>query len=370
MASIISVGTNIYRLRKEARLTQDELASFLGVTKASVSKWETGQSYPDIELLPKIATYFGITVDTLIGYEPQMSRENIKRECARLREAFANDSYAEAHEKCQQLIRDYYSCYPLLTQIVLLYLNHLDLAEPAELELLADEAIELCHRIRRNSESSTDVKLAEAVEASFLLVTGNPRAAVQALGEEPDVDIGADLLLANAYSALGMVDDADKVLQGALFQSLVLGLNRLAQLGIIYVGDPAKLDTTHRYAVSLIDSFELEDVYVNAGAIHLSFAMAYVMAGNVERTLDCLEDYERAVRGIEFPIELHGNEYFDKIQAWLEDINVIGTSTPREDALNKLSLVESVTKNPAFATLADEPRFKRIVKSLEALVRQ
>ena len=63
MTPVISVGNNIYRLRKEARLTQEDLASYLGVTKASVSKWETGQSYPDIELLPKM---FIITFSILV----------------------------------------------------------------------------------------------------------------------------------------------------------------------------------------------------------------------------------------------------------------------------------------------------------------
>ena len=58
MTPSVSIGANIYRLRKEARLTQDGSASCLGATKDSVSKWETGQSYPDIELLPGIATYF------------------------------------------------------------------------------------------------------------------------------------------------------------------------------------------------------------------------------------------------------------------------------------------------------------------------
>ena len=70
MKSAITLGANINRMRKEAHLTQDDLASFLGVTKASVSKWETGQSYPDLELLPKIATYFDTTIDVLVGYEP------------------------------------------------------------------------------------------------------------------------------------------------------------------------------------------------------------------------------------------------------------------------------------------------------------
>ena len=369
MASVISVGANIYRLRKEARLTQDDLASYLGVTKASVSKWETGQSYPDIELLPRIATYFDTTVDKLMGYEPQMSRSGIKRECARLRTAFANEPFAQAHAQCQELVRDYYSCYPLLAQIAMMYLNHMDLAEEPERKKLAEEAVGLCHRIRRNSESSADVKLAEVIEASFLLATGNPQAAIEALGEMPDFDMGSDLLLANAYSATGQVDEADKALQGSLVQSLTLSLNRLAQLAMLWAGNPGKLDIAHNRAVALIDAFEMEELYVNTVGIHLSFAMAYIMSGNAPRALDCLEDYERAARKLSFPIELHGDAFFDKAEAWVEEINTLGKEAPREEALIKKSLVDGVAANPMFATLADDPRFKRIVKSLKAIVR-
>ena len=51
-------GENIIRLRKDKGVTQEKMADFLGVTKASVSKWETKQSMPDISLLPIIASYF------------------------------------------------------------------------------------------------------------------------------------------------------------------------------------------------------------------------------------------------------------------------------------------------------------------------
>ena len=84
MEAGISIARNIARMRKENALTQEDLATFLGVTKASVSKWETGQSYPDIELLPRIATYFGMSIDDLVGYDPQMSRREIRATCARL----------------------------------------------------------------------------------------------------------------------------------------------------------------------------------------------------------------------------------------------------------------------------------------------
>lgn len=71
----LRLSENIAFMRKKAGITQDELATFLGVTKASVSKWETGQSMPDILLLPELATYFDVSVDELLGYEPQLSKE-------------------------------------------------------------------------------------------------------------------------------------------------------------------------------------------------------------------------------------------------------------------------------------------------------
>ena len=141
MKSAITIGANISKLRKDAHLTQDDLATYLGVTKASVSKWETGQSYPDIELLPKIATHFNTTVDALIGYEPQLDRASIRRECARLRTAFATEPFEQAHAQCQELVRDYYSCYPLLAQIAALYLNHMNLVEGPERSALAEEGV-------------------------------------------------------------------------------------------------------------------------------------------------------------------------------------------------------------------------------------
>ncbi len=63
------IGENIKRLRRERNLTQEELAAHLGISFQSVSKWERGDGYPDITLLPAIAHYFHISVDELIGTE-------------------------------------------------------------------------------------------------------------------------------------------------------------------------------------------------------------------------------------------------------------------------------------------------------------
>lgn len=63
----IEVGRKIYELRKSKDMTQEELASQMGVSIAAVSKWETGNSIPDVFMLCAIADYFNVSTDELLG---------------------------------------------------------------------------------------------------------------------------------------------------------------------------------------------------------------------------------------------------------------------------------------------------------------
>lgn len=61
------IGENIKRLRRERDLTQEEMASHLGISFQSISKWERGEGYPDITMLLPLANYFDVTLDELVG---------------------------------------------------------------------------------------------------------------------------------------------------------------------------------------------------------------------------------------------------------------------------------------------------------------
>ena len=63
----IIVGKKIYELRKSKDMTQEKLASEMGVSIAAVSKWETGNSIPDIVMLCSIADFFDVSTDELLG---------------------------------------------------------------------------------------------------------------------------------------------------------------------------------------------------------------------------------------------------------------------------------------------------------------
>ena len=65
----LNLGSKIKELRQKKSITQETLASALGVTSQAVSRWESFGSYPDMELIPSIANYFQITIDELFGYQ-------------------------------------------------------------------------------------------------------------------------------------------------------------------------------------------------------------------------------------------------------------------------------------------------------------
>ena len=75
----IYISENIKRLRREKNLTQEALADVIGISFQAVSKWERGDAYPDITLLPVIANYFGITIDELFGNDKIKSEESIEK---------------------------------------------------------------------------------------------------------------------------------------------------------------------------------------------------------------------------------------------------------------------------------------------------
>lgn len=71
----LNLGNKIRELRHRDGKTQEVLADALSVTSQAVSRWESGGSYPDMEILPAIANYFGVTIDELFGYQNDRERK-------------------------------------------------------------------------------------------------------------------------------------------------------------------------------------------------------------------------------------------------------------------------------------------------------
>ena len=114
-----------YRLLKN--LTQEDIAQYLGITAQSVSKWERGESYPDITFLPALANVFETSIDLLLGMD------TIRAEAV----AYQQDGDYDSAEK---IYRDALLIYPNKPGMIL------GLAGTLALKGNTDEAIELMER--------------------------------------------------------------------------------------------------------------------------------------------------------------------------------------------------------------------------------
>lgn len=65
----MNIGEKLRSLRKKKKLTQEALAEFMNVSPQAVSKWETGASSPDIDMLPRLAAFYETTVDDLLDFD-------------------------------------------------------------------------------------------------------------------------------------------------------------------------------------------------------------------------------------------------------------------------------------------------------------
>ena len=106
-AIMISLGNNIKYARKKLGLTQEELATQIGVTPQAVSKWEKGTGMPDISMIVPLAQTLSVSTDTLFGLVETDLDESVYINITKDLEKIVADSSSPAEAalaKCQYLL--------------------------------------------------------------------------------------------------------------------------------------------------------------------------------------------------------------------------------------------------------------------------
>lgn len=362
----INIASIVTQKRKEKGITQDELAYFIGVSKASVSKWETGQSYPDIVLLPQLATYFNISIDELMGYSPQMTRDDIKKLYHNLSSEFATVPFDSVYSKCEDIIKKYYSCFPLILQMAILLMNHHILCPDVERQKsILEEAVELLKRVEKESEVIWETKEAVLLRGTCYLAMQRPEEVLDLLGETIRPIPQDTEILAMAYQQMGNIEKANRAIQISTYQHLLFVLSSAPQLMSMNSHDPEKVEEIVRRTLIIGDLFHVEDLHPNTMAIfHLSAAQIYCTIGNNKRALEFLQHYADIASTKFFPFSLHGDKYFDAIEDWLDGFE-LGSQPPRNEQIIRNSIIQGISENPVFHVLKDNPEFKNIVVNLK-----
>ena len=398
MRETINIGRTIARERRRAGITQEALAEHLGVSKAAVSKWELGQSLPDMSLLPRIAAYFSLTLDELFDWRDELTEAESAALYAEVY-ALAEQDLTAAHERLRTLASEHYSDANLLLMLAsLLTLWAADMATPlaappeqdraadnepdapSDAGALTDEALALLDRALEVTTDPAILFLAQQQKATTLFQAERHEEAAALL--EPLVrrqDAGAPtMLLASSYRKLGRDNEALELLQTERLRAANFVLSSLVQeVGMRDdVGFAQAADTAARAIFDTLDMGEMNPFF--SASIAFEVAEALRRAGERNGALAALE---RAVKAaIDVPVNPvspdpavaklwdHLNDRLDPArfgEAWAEH------KAHQTDALRatlRQNAAELVLSPEWRAFASDDVRYQKMVSSLERVV--
>lgn len=362
----INIAKVLVSKRKEKGITQDELANFIGVSKASVSKWETGQSYPDVTFLPWIAAYFNISIDDLMDYKPQMAKEDIRKFYHKMSGAFASQPFDEVMNQCREIINKYFACFPLLLNMGLLILNHNTFSRDAgKMAASLTEAKELFIRVKQESKDAELVKQALYLEACCWMALGDPRKVPDLLEQTNALLLPIEQLLASAHQMTGQIEDAKITLQIGIYRHIVSLLGLFPAYLMLCENEPERFEEVLLRALTLAEAFDLKQLHpVILINLYLAAAHGYIMQGNKGKTLDMLQHYAQIAAGNVYPLKLHGDAFFNLIDGWLAELD-LGVTPQHDEKTIKQSMYDSVVNNPDFSSIAEDYRFKSLAEKLK-----
>ena len=172
---MLHLPENLKKYRMMKSLTQEDVAMYLGITPQSVSKWERGETYPDITFLPTLANIFETSIDLLIGMDSIRAEET------------AHNIHAKA--SAYQSTGDYEQAEKTYREALLLYPNKpgmlLGLASTLALKGDTEEAIELIERGLPLSGSEKQKATMRATLCFLYLKAGREDKANQLASELP-----------------------------------------------------------------------------------------------------------------------------------------------------------------------------------------
>lgn len=174
----MNIGNKIHELREQRGITQEQLSAALGVSPQAVSKWETSQCCPDISLLPVIAGYYGVSIDTLFEYDADRLAAVIDDIHKDYTEHFWNEP-----ERAEKILLDGIARYPsadkLKADLIELYVQY------PEWDDAEDKAVRIAEKLISTSSDYFSVSSAKHDLAVIYLRRGNYRGAKRIIDSMP-----------------------------------------------------------------------------------------------------------------------------------------------------------------------------------------
>ncbi|MBO6241143.1 MAG: helix-turn-helix domain-containing protein [Butyrivibrio sp.] len=359
----LELSENIKKYRKEMNLTQEQLADAFNITVGAVSKWESGNTVPDIMTMMELADFFNISMDVLLGYN--LSSKSIDDLSEKIKKLTNSQKYDEAKNEADKALVRYpgsfkiiYACAQLYT--VLYAISH-------EMNNAAREkAIELLEKSISFISQNTDPDISEfsiRFTIARLKSSSNPKGALDDLKKINYMGI-ADLDIARALMHSGSLAESLDRFTRVLFTFFLHSYEFSTSMAIALVCTDQKKNI--REAIELMDwCIGLIDMTTdnNSGYFLKMKSILLTLKGMF---LSCIKDYEAMKKSIDQAYALAkkydespSNALAAKIKFWhaADDYKPFVHDTLGTNAVDSLN---------ALFTQSPEPVQEKIAKKMDA----
>ena len=238
----MKLGEKIKTLRKQKNISQEVFANYLGVSFQAVSKWENGNTMPDVMLIPAIASFFGVSTDELFDFNLFETEKQVTEIC---HEAYKYRFSDPA--KSEQMLRDGLRRFPGNDIILNNLLYTLDYTARA------DEVITLCKTLIESTKDDSVKYDACRILAACYRENGQNDLVKPTLELIPEIYFSKLELMASLLDGEDSYEAAQK--QKHLSAEDLIDMLIVAGKHLKEKGEPEKANLQFRIAKKVIDAF-------------------------------------------------------------------------------------------------------------------
>lgn len=282
----INLKDTLRSLRQKKNVTQEALANHLGITPQSVGKWERGEGFPDITLLPRIALYFNVTIDELLDVDKARIDEKIEA----YRKESAQYSRAGENGKNLALWKKAYDEFPNDCRVMEMLISAIEQA--GDCPLSKEDAERVIALGKQLLQDTTDTQQREFALSSLSIAyrgIGDEENALHYANMGGSIYATRERMLANVQKG----EDGVKACQQCLLSSL-----QLAAVDALIMLSKAEFSleeeiAAYQFSIDLLErlfsdgntgffAHNLSDYYFN-------LSVRYARIGDVDKTIEALD---------------------------------------------------------------------------------
>ncbi|MDF2885027.1 MAG: family transcriptional regulator [Clostridiaceae bacterium] len=354
----LNIGETILHFRKEKNITQEQLASMVGVSAGAVSKWENGNSTPDISLLAPLARALNTSIDILLSFQQELSEKealSIKRD---LTEIFLHEGYTAGEAKCESYLNEYPNSIHLKFIVAGLIEMYLSMSDEHSEEFVK-EKMNYALSLFRQAAESKEPKYAPVALFSIAIIEmmlENYEDSEKALKELPQVLINPMDVYPSLLLKQGKNEEAMKLCAKMLMQHLNYSMNMLTTMVNI-----EKAEKNYEKAFFYLNAVnELQSIFkIGLSSAAYNYSKLYLKIGENEAAAKWFQTYVKQLLSTAY--DYHNNTYFETIEL---EVKQEGQKIIRK------KLLQSLLEEEDLKALAGIPEYNKAIEELRNMCQQ